>query len=904
VPVPKVIDFGVAKAAGQQLTDKTLVTGFGAIVGTLEYMSPEQAEVNQLDIDTRSDIYSLGVLLYELLTGSPPFSRKELAQAGMLEMLRVIREQEPTKPSTKLSTAEGLPTLAANRGTEPARLTRLVRGELDWIVMKALEKDRNRRYETANGLAMDLRRYLADEPVQAGPPSAGYRFRKFARRHRAALSTTALVAVLLVVGTAVSWYFAIQARERAKEATANAATAKANERQAIANANAANAQKAIAKERAALAIEAIETFSKTVSSDPILQAPQFEGLRRSLLKTPLEFFKRLRGTLESGAGAGTGTDANADVETRAGLAASYAALAALTYEIGSYEDALRASTESRDLLQRLADQRPNEPEHRLLLARTLNLIATNLSRRIGQRREGIRSYEDAAQILEGLVRATPDDPSPRTDLAATYTVMGSKERDAGLYQSARQHFGRARELFEDLARRQPAVPAHRQGLARVFNGLAILERITDEPTPGAKRLTAVFDAINRSCALWEALTREFPDSAEYRTGLAQAVNSRAYTIEQDQRLPEAIAEYERSRDLHRGLMERFPAVIGYREELGRTCINLGRIYRQAGRPDDSARRYTEARDLYDGLVRENPTAEAFRMELANAWNSLGLLDLAAGRADQAVASLQLGRGLLEGLARDERGFGRYHSLLIRNLFNLDAAQRASSRPRDSLETYRRAAAMLEELEKPTGVAGSIPALAEGQIILARRLAIDPDPKIWDPARAVALARKATAAQPRASSYWHTLGTALYRAGDWPEAIEALRKSNELGAKEGLGFNGYFLAMAHHRRGETLPARIWFDIAGRWHHRALPAHEALKRFRAEAADLLGLDAGSDRMEKHAPSDDAALAELVLQADPAAAWARDWAGHSSTLGNHSPGPPADAVFPNGPEAFARP
>jgi serine/threonine protein kinase/tetratricopeptide (TPR) repeat protein len=206
-PVPKVIDFGVAKAAGQTLTDKTLVTGFGAIVGTLEYMSPEQAEINQLDIDTRSDIYSLGVLLYELLAGSPPFSRKELEKAGMLEMLRVIREQEPSKPSTKLSSSDALPTLSANRGTEPAKLTKLVRGELDWIVMKALEKDRNRRYETANGFAMDVQRYLADEPVQACPPSAAYRLRKFARRNKAALAIAACVlAVVLGLVASAAWF--------------------------------------------------------------------------------------------------------------------------------------------------------------------------------------------------------------------------------------------------------------------------------------------------------------------------------------------------------------------------------------------------------------------------------------------------------------------------------------------------------------------------------------------------------------------------------------------------------------------------------------------------------------------------------------------------------------------------
>src|SRR5437868_8848140 len=164
-PVPKVIDFGVAKATGQKLTDRTLFTEIGQVIGTLEYMSPEQAELNQRDIDTRSDIYSLGVLLYELLTGSTPLERKRFKAAAMLEVLRLIREEEPPKPSTRLSTTDEMPSVAANRGLEPKKLSGLVRGELDWIVMKALEKDRNRRYETANGFAADVQRYLADEAV-------------------------------------------------------------------------------------------------------------------------------------------------------------------------------------------------------------------------------------------------------------------------------------------------------------------------------------------------------------------------------------------------------------------------------------------------------------------------------------------------------------------------------------------------------------------------------------------------------------------------------------------------------------------------------------------------------------------------------------------------------------------
>ncbi len=217
-PVPKVIDFGIAKATGLQLTEKTLVTGFGAVVGTLEYMSPEQAELNQLDIDTRTDVYSLGVLLYELMTGTTPLDRKRLGNAAILEMLRVIREVEPQKPSTRLSTMEDTGLVAANRGLEPRKLNGLVRGELDWIVMKALEKDRKRRYETASGLADDVRHYLNNEPVVAGPPSSWYRLRKLARRNRAAVLATAAVAGALLAGSAVATWQAVRATNAEKGA--------------------------------------------------------------------------------------------------------------------------------------------------------------------------------------------------------------------------------------------------------------------------------------------------------------------------------------------------------------------------------------------------------------------------------------------------------------------------------------------------------------------------------------------------------------------------------------------------------------------------------------------------------------------------------------------------------------
>jgi serine/threonine protein kinase len=264
-PVPKVIDFGVAKAIEQRLTEKSVYTQFGTLVGTFEYMSPEQAEMNAFGVDTRSDIYALGVLLYELMTGTTPLERQRLREAAFDEIRRIIKEEEPQRPSVRLSTSGALAKVAAARKTEPTKLSRLMRGELDWVVMKCLEKDRSRRYDTASGLAKEVERYLKDEPVEARPPSAWYRFRKATRRHRTALSVAGVVAAVVVLGTTVSLWQASLAR--ADRQRAERAEAKRLEEQAVADAKFKEQTDALVAERRQYALErAIEAaFSGDVA---------------------------------------------------------------------------------------------------------------------------------------------------------------------------------------------------------------------------------------------------------------------------------------------------------------------------------------------------------------------------------------------------------------------------------------------------------------------------------------------------------------------------------------------------------------------------------------------------------------------------------------------------------------
>ncbi len=283
VPVPKIIDFGIAKATQQELTEQTVFTQFGQFLGTPAYMSPEQAEMSGLDVDTRSDIYSLGVLLYELLTGKTPFDNQELLAAGLEEMRRRIREKEPARPSTRLNAMlkEELTTTAKRRHVEAPKLLKLVRGDLDWIVMKCLEKDRTRRYETANGLAMDLLRYLEQEPVVARPPSRLYRFQKLVRRNKVLFGAAAATGAALVVGLGIANWSLVREREAHRQAHTEAAKSRRAFQFLQAMLNGVGPSKARGRDTEMLR-EILDDTARSVGTD-LKQEPEVEAEVRNTL---------------------------------------------------------------------------------------------------------------------------------------------------------------------------------------------------------------------------------------------------------------------------------------------------------------------------------------------------------------------------------------------------------------------------------------------------------------------------------------------------------------------------------------------------------------------------------------------------------------------------------------------
>ncbi|MEZ5941892.1 MAG: protein kinase [Planctomycetaceae bacterium] len=287
-PVPKVIDFGLAKAMHQSLTDQSLFTAHGMMVGTPLYMSPEQAEQNNLDIDTRTDVYALGVILYELLTGTTPLERAQFDKAAYAEILRLIKEVEPPKPSTRLSGNESLPSVAAQRNIDPRHLTRSITGDLDWVVMKALEKERTRRYDTANGLAEDIRRHLSDEPVSASPPSTSYRVQKFIRRNRVgviAAGVTAIALLLGVVGTTSGMMWARSEQQKAVDARKAESAAKLAAQASAKQANSEAKRARAAEQRIAETLKQVES-ERDAKDQARKEAERIAAFMTSVLQSP------------------------------------------------------------------------------------------------------------------------------------------------------------------------------------------------------------------------------------------------------------------------------------------------------------------------------------------------------------------------------------------------------------------------------------------------------------------------------------------------------------------------------------------------------------------------------------------------------------------------------------------
>jgi eukaryotic-like serine/threonine-protein kinase len=625
-PVSKIIDFGVAKATGQSLTEKTLVTGFGNIVGTLEYMSPEQAEINQLDIDTRSDIYSLGVLLYELLTGSPPFSRRELEQAGMLEMLRVIREQEPSKPSTKLSTAEGLPALAANRGTEPAKLARLVRGELDWIVMKSLEKDRNRRYETANGFAADLQRYLDDEPVQACSPSALYRLRKFARRNRAVLTSVVVVMAALTVGAAVASWQAIRATKAQTLAQQRLESEKKAREEAIAN---------LQKAR-----EAVDQMLTRVAEEKLLDVPQMEPLRKALLEDALKFYEYFL------------QQRSTDPEIRLETGNARRRVADIYWHLGQYSEAEKEYHRSIALLNELQAEGPLWIQAHEGLAMAYSRLGFLLISPWMRFEGAEKAYREAIALWQELAVERPEHTDYQHQLADCLQRLGNVLRGRQQYPSAEEMLRRALSIHESLVAGSPGEHRYQHNLAinHFFLGYLFCE-------PSVRRWDDAILEHRQALRIQEQLVADAPLRADYRHFLGEVNWALGNAHAAQGNMSEAEPAYLCGIDLWKKLRIEFPNVPVYVKYLAYSYDSLGQAQVSVGRTEESIASYTNAIELksddwrawhhrgcayskleeWDKAVTDFTKVIELRPDFGDAWHGRGRAHAALGRWDNALA---------------------------------------------------------------------------------------------------------------------------------------------------------------------------------------------------------------------------------------------------------------------------
>ena len=778
--VPKVIDFGVAKATGSKLTDRTMFTGLGAVIGTPEYMSPEQAELNQVDIDTRSDVYSLGVLLYELLTGTTPLDRERVRKATLVEVLRSIREEEPAKPSTRLGVTAQLPHIASRRGLDAKQLSGILKGELDWIVMKALEKDRNRRYETATGLARDIQRYLDDEPVLACPPSGVYRVKKFIRRHTVGVLAGSAVVGALAVGLGLSTWLYV----REKDARQQAESATAREREARRQAEIATARE-------------MQIRLRSMADGKLFQA---------------KFLARNRDHPASE------RQVDEAVALLPRMEAPYAA------DIHSMLGGLRAAQsrwkEAASSYSKAVELDPTDFEHYHwcvpALVQSKDVEAYDRLRRqmIGQFGRTTDPRVAERLIKDCLILPWPDADFDLLDgLSHTALKMGPQHWAWGYAQFSKALLEYRRGRFE-----QAAATAH-----AVLNG------------PSEDRNRHVQTFMVRAMALQRLSDPEA--QSVLATGLNYA-RSRLppegglldYTGWNDWVLARALAD-EATTLIRGGAASTVPSAADRRREEERTLrATIDALTRRAAtRPSDgkALRDLVRNRERLSRLLLESGRADDARRELdltilackqalvlgPDHWTSEQLGDALSrkGSVDEALAAYEEAVRLDPNCPTGQAGLA---GTLVR-----------LGKDREAIAAYKEAVRLKGDFD-------------EAHNSLAWLLATAADPALREPARAVELAKRAVELAPQEGTYWNTLGAARLRAGDPRSARSDLMKSMEL-RRGGDAYDWFFLAVAYHQLGEKDEARKWHDQATTWTRTNKPADEQLVRFRAEAAHVLGV-----------------------------------------------------------------
>jgi tetratricopeptide (TPR) repeat protein len=803
-PVVRVIDFGVAKAVGQQLTDKTVYTQFAQLVGTPLYMSPEQAGLSSLDVDTRSDIYSLGVLLYELLTGTTPFDKERLHTAGYEEMRRIIREEEPARPSARISTlGEAAATVSTQRQSDPKRLSQLCRGELDWIAMKCLEKDRNRRYESASALAADVQRYLADEPVLACPPSGLYRLRKFARRHRVRLAAAGLLAGLLlaaVAGLVVSNVLISRQKDETDKAL----------RRAQANAEEAEQQRRLAQANLQLARKAVDEVYEQLVGEFSYSGRYDRHLAQKFQQKTLAFYQEFARLQET------------DPELRLAAARAQVRVAEIHMTFRQYARAEEALTQAIGRLDELEGELAGAPAWRRELAQACLQLSQVLRAR-HRNAAAVPVLRRAVGLLAPPAADSPPEPADRYVLANVYLELGALLRPD--LAAAEEATRAGVELLDRLAADSLADLNYRTQQVYGYLVLARIQAAGRRPREAEASARHALDLLGRPAAGWYTRSQ----SASARLCLAGILDA-------TDRSHEAETAYRQAIELLEPHLRGAPLEGPTWDSLFDGYEHLAQLLERAGRADEATEWRRRALGSLDRFVEELPPEETYE-ELA-----LGIFGSFSGKLrspGERPEQEPLYRGTLaaaERLAGKLPGRPGPRSLVAFWHGALGSVLTARGRTDEAADEYRRALtgyqAVLDLDPK------RVPTLNN----LAWLLATCPDARLRDPPRAVELARQATELAPQYGYLWNTRGVAHYRAGDWDAARAALEKSiaRYAGRPEGNtleSFNTFFLAMAHARLGSLAEARRWYDRAVRWMEQHQPNDLELRRFRAEAERLL-------------------------------------------------------------------